>query len=338
MRRARANLEERLDRNQARAGFEGTGAGAGADFPCAELCSTCGYFLGPDATDPPADGTCPSCGESGWLDLGLDANAERLRKMEADERQTAPAWIRRTLLGLVIVTGVMSAVAGLMIVRNATLFLSSVIGTFIALPLAYYLLPRPLSVWLLQGRQESPHRWHVPLPLPDPDAVPDRTYEESREATPAGETLTAPISQQECIAYQVCVLFDVEGDARPPEWALQEQRAAPARFGDDLELDPDTMFLETPVEEVETPDAVRASREDLEQQTDGASYEELEQFLRQRGLAMTDGEFHFYEARLEAGDRVDVADHDSEMFTIRHTSAAPADDLPDLPHPASDGG
>jgi hypothetical protein len=50
-------------------------------------------------------------------------------------------------------------------------------------------------------------------------------------------------------------------------------------------------------------------------------------------LFITDGDFHFYEAILAPGDRVDAANFDGWTWVIRHTDAAPVGEMPDLPQP-----
>jgi len=161
------------------------------------------------------------------------------------------------------------------------------------LPAAYFLLPRPLSVLLLRARTEIPARWHEPLDLTAGDEVP-RRVQENVEARNVDELLTSPVAGRECIAYQLCVLFDAPGDARPPEWVLQEQRTEAVELGGKLELPPEKYSLESPVEPVGT--AGGDTLESLLPDRDLAieiGEEELEQFLRERGLFLTDGEFLF---------------------------------------------
>ncbi|MBA2661044.1 MAG: hypothetical protein H0U74_02020 [Bradymonadaceae bacterium] len=133
--------------------------------------------------------------------------------------------------------------------------------------------------------------------------------------------LKAPISGRECIAYQVCVLFDTPGDARPAQWALQEQRNLSVRLGDTIEVSQNSFYLESPVEEVQQRD------ESIE------SCEATKEFLRQRGLFNTDGEFHFFEAILELGDEVNVDEYEDKVYVVRHTASANCGKLPRLPPP-----
>lgn len=304
------------------------------DFPCMELCGTCGYFFDA-AEDDTVDTSCPACGEQTWVDLGVEPVAERVRDMEAAERNQVPLWIKisvsvATFLFLVaaaVVLGLYVHARGAALAAASTLFL---------VPAAWFGLSRPAAVLLLQGRERMPDRWHVPMPLPAEGREPTRVLE-AVEAQPVESTLEAPVTGRECVAYQVCVLFDTPGDARPAEWALEEQRAEPLRLGEGLEVEPDELYLESPVEQVhatggEGPaiDLRESSRETDER------YDELKRFLRRRGLFITEGEFHFYEAVLEPGDRLHVADYDGETYVVEHSDAADADELPELPDPSTE--
>ena len=208
----------------------------------------------------------------------------------------------------------------------------------LVVPVSYFILPRYVARFVMRNRQECPeelpHRWHVPYPLPDPDRTPETTYD-GLEAHPADDTITAPISGRECIAYELCVLFDAPGDARPPEWSLQEQRAVDIRLGNRLELAFDELYLESPVEEVDAPGVIGDldDFDDPEPLEPDDRFDEIKRFLRQRGLFIADGDFHFFEARIEPGDRLDVDAYDDAIHILRHTDAPDCDELPRLPRP-----
>ena len=335
MRKIQKRIDRRASKTRRRAMSDGDIVGASGfkpervEFACAYLCGTCGYLIEHPAEaseEPPA--SCPACGDEGAVDLAIEPLAERVRQLEADERANAPTWVKQLVGG---------GTSGLMVALCATWFatghpsygMATIMAALFVVPLAYVTLPRAASVWLLSGRTHPPHRWHEPLGLPEAGAAPNHTLDRL-EARAVDDTLEAPISQRECLAYQVCVLFDVSGDARPPEWALQEQRATHTKLGDALELDPDELYLESPVELVETLGEALDSRLDDAEVDSASNYDELKQFLRQRGLFSTEGEFHLYEAVLEPGDLVHVDEYD-EMHVLRHESAMETDELPDLP-------
>lgn len=326
MRRIQRSLDRRaaLSKRRARARglqFSGDYEPKRVEFECKYLCAACGYFVDTAPADD-SNQACPACANDEWLDLAVEPLADRLRDMEAEERMEPPKFIRRLVVGvpLVIFAAILIGIVTTSYLESGQFWsrvsfangshesrayvdysLLTIVAAIFVVPLAYYFLPRPLAVLLLRGQERTPHRWHVPLSLPNPERKASRTLQDI-EAQQCGEVLTAPISGRECLAYQVCVLFDVAGDARPPEWVLQEQRSVAIGFGDELEVASGSLYFESPVERVDVSDA------------------EVKRFLRQRGLFITEGEFQFYEARLEPGDRVNVADYDAEMYIIRHTS------------------
>ncbi|MFB6374729.1 MAG: hypothetical protein ABEN55_16780, partial [Bradymonadaceae bacterium] len=273
------------------------------------------------------------CGGKDWYDMADESIANRVRNMEAEERQQAPTWVRAVFSGGLAVV-LAALVAGIGYGGFPVVALAAGTASVAVVPVAYYSVPKSIAVWLLRGRQRMPHRWHVPTPLPEEGDPPAQTLG-AREARPVEETLEAPISGRECLVYQVCVLFDTPGDARPPEWALEEQRGVDLILGEDLELTPDRVYLESPVEMVRELDDGLTSV-DLDDLADGDERHELvKQFLRQRGLFAADGEFHFYEARLEPGDEVEVSEYDGGTYILRDTDAESAEGHPELPRPGN---
>ncbi|TXD42752.1 hypothetical protein FRC96_02370 [Lujinxingia vulgaris] len=315
-----------------------------AEFHCAFLCGACDFFLPPrddDNTMPAC--ACPSCGESEWIDLGLEPAAGRIRDMEAEARMQAPPHIKRAVLFTslsffilvfsVCVLGEFFApdYFSPSLVEGGIFF--SLVGGVLLVPLLYYVAPRPLSVLWLKRQTRLPHRWHVPLPLPAPHAAPEKTLGEM-SAQPLGETITAPVSGRECIAYEVCVLFDTPGDARPAEWVLQEQGGVALTLNGELELQPGSYYLESPVEPIDTPGL---SLNGSISAAPSARYKAFKRFLRQRALFITDGDFHVYEACILPGDSVDVEAFEGPMYVLRHTNAPERGDLPRLPRPLFPG-
>lgn len=302
------------------------------DFACVYLCPSCSYFVPPEKTDGVPEAPCVACGETEWFDLSKEPLAGRIRHEEWDRRVEVPWYITQAVgFGSLAVFGVILVglfAAGIIFHADYSIYACVVAAVaLVAVPLAYHRLPRPLAVWWLRGRQKMPHRWHVPCPLPQPEHEPTNT-DKQLVAQRVDNTIEAPISGRECLAYEICVLFDAVGDARPPEWALQEQRAVTMKLGDELEVGPEQLYLETPVEQMEfaVPEDTGDSEESESKYTPGP-----EQFLRKRGLYIDDGTFLFYEACLQPGDEVDVADHDGEMYVLRHSDAPPGDKLPELP-------
>ena len=88
------------------------------------------------------------------------------------------------------------------------------------------------------------------------------------------------------MVYQVSVLFDVSGDARPPEWVVQESEAVDLSF-DGQRIEREKVLLALPGDVVE--------------HSQMTSSFNPEQFLRERGLFASEGDFIFFEAILPAG-------------------------------------
>lgn len=333
MRRIQRDLNRRVDRTRQRARRRavhysdyGERTVVRTDFPCTYLCNACGYFVDDPGEEEAPEEACPACGETAWVDLAIEPLANRIREMEADERMVVPTWITVSVV-VVTVVAVVALVSVLALAGAAEWAGLVAISSLGVIPLAYHVLPRPAAVWLLKGRERRPYRWHVPLPLPEPDVTPDETMGELDVHATDG-AIEAPISGRECLAYQVCVLFDISGDARPPEWVLEEQRAVPVRLGETLQVGAAALFLESPVERVDAPGGgMEPLDEGAERDT---RYDAIKKFLRKRGLFVTEGQYHFYEAVLEPGDVVKVEVFD-DTYVLR--DAAAAEDLPKLPEP-----
>lgn len=287
-----------------------------ADFDCVYLCGACGYYADPpdvappegdasseapseDSSDREPQSPCPACAETEWMDLAIQPLADRVRDMEAEERMKPPTFVTQLVVGVPL--AVCALVMAWFIFSDASYHYVMIapITALLVVPLAYRFLRRPLAVMLLRDKERTPDRWHVPLDLPEPDQTESRRLEDL-EVQPTSDTLTAPASGRRCVAYQLSVLFDTPGDARPPEWVLQEQRTVGARLGDALELAPGELYLESDEELIDVDER----------------YEEVKQFLRQRGLFITDGDFEFHEAVLEPSDRVDAADYDGQIYVV----------------------
>lgn len=256
------------------------------DFDCFHLCAHCGYL------SRGAEGVCPACKVETWLDLGDHLVADSVRDEEIRTRRVIPAWIK-VGLGAVLTVTMASVVVCLNVLwlydlgAYATWLVG--LGAFAVAVVVYLLAVRPLAVLLLRARKNKPYRWHLPMPLSDA-TTPVRTILGTASLT--GEPLIAPFSRRGCIAYQACVLFDTPGDARPPEWVIQES------FGIDFEVEGDAMdgdhvLVRTPLEEIPLEQA----------EADGL---DLARYLRERGLFVSDGEYELYEAIVVPGERVRV--------------------------------
>ena len=248
-----------------------------AEFECFLLCGDCGFMA------PVHPGPCPSCSQDQWLDLRHHATADQLRDRELAERLRVPGWVTAvTLASAAQVFGMATWRVG----PNPSTVSAAAIGVLLVT-----LLGNRSMAWLLMQRiGKQPHRWCLPIPLPA-NGIPARRVVQG-DARHGEQRLEAPFSGRECLAYQISVLFDAPGDARPPEWVLQEAQGVD--FSVDGEPVPGARVLVQKPMELICPD--EAEERGLK----------LARFLRERGLFLSDGQFTLFESRVETGEPVQV--------------------------------
>lgn len=285
-------------------------------FSCFQLCGNCGY-LGDANAEP-----CPSCGAKGWIDLGDLDMAHALRKADSEDRMLPSDGARRltwlTALGAGVFGGLVLGFAGGALVQrdvpeyafirykktwvdielgDLSLTFAPVLAAFATVAITsfvYHAFKMRLFAAFHERRNTRPDRWRLPLPSPELSSpVVDRV---EGVATARGTLLRAPISGRECIAYEVSVLFDAEGDARRPMWVLEEENMIAFELAG-RELGPDRATLEIPLEPVAPDEHLLNS-------------DELSLFLRKRGLFGSDGVFEFYEALVLPGARYQLLRHE----------------------------
>lgn len=244
-----------------------------SDLACAWICGDCGLLSDASPTH------CPACGSLHWLDLGDHAVADGLREVEDAARRKAPDWLRRSLISGSVV---LVLTAWLLTGRNHLVLLGGV-----PVLTGFWLVALRPIVWAVLARMpHQPARWRFPIAgaaaPPAPAAGP---------AEASGPLLRAPFSRVECLAWRVGVLFDVEGDYRPPQWALAEARSAAMTVAG-VTIAKDSVVFEGPLVPLGT-DAAQATGLDLSS------------FLRERGLFAGDGSFLLFEACLEPGTEVE---------------------------------
>jgi hypothetical protein len=202
---------------------------------------------------------------------------------EQHDRLRVPWWISLGLAALLI-----AGLAATFLATGNTR--ATTIGGLVAV-LAYVSLRRPAAVLLLRLARQRPSRWRMPVPLLRPGERATRVLEGTSES--AAEELQAPFSGWQCLAYQICVLFDAPGDARPPEWVLHEMRGVDFRIAGEL-IPGDRILLRAPLQPV-TDEQLRASGLDLDR------------FLRQRGLFASEGEYTLFESRIDTDQPLRVS-------------------------------
>lgn len=295
------------------------------EFDCFYLCDTC-HRIAESSEEP-----CPSCASTSWIDLGHNGTAEALRDVEERERSHIPRNFR--LSGAAIgaaLTGLLLLLVVLLIPsppepgekptwklqgeslsefrdRKASyksrvqahqeyegnVVLVLFIGAVLTLA-SGIILPRYLVIAARTYGPSDPTRWRHPT-LPPPEQA--RTLSGKVQLLDEeADLLTAPFSEKPCLAYQLSVLFDIEGDARPPEWVLQEVRSLDLEIGEET-FSGDQVMLQLVPEPID-------------------SKTELATFLRKRGLFAHDGHFQLFEARVEPHDEVHAQAWDSGGLLI----------------------
>ena len=290
--RRKAQRANRLDRRRSNGDYEDVQERTG--FPCASLCVECGYFFDVSFGHVDPATVCPGCGQSEWIDLEKEAQIEYLRASEEERRMALPPTfqlgVSAARWGLALGTiSVFVALLTLPTQLARDLYLNYV---FIALLIGVMLSPlftvfaRPIAVRFRSGSTADAVRWHAPFLLGD-----DSPHSMQAGIATAPETCESPLTGERCIAYGIHVRFDAPGDSRPPQWVLLEQEAVNMSIND-IDISYDKVIV------TDSPSAVAMPQEGTD------DYARVAQFLRQRGLFISDGEFELFEARFNEGDEV----------------------------------
>ena len=263
----------RRPRVPARLRHVGRTADVPAQHPCGSLCSACGYLRDPvvdggyrTAADEERRGSCPACGDDAWVDLRRDDVLLALSENEAFAmEQTVRGWLVQsasvTVLGSAgVFLGVMLAQlflgTGALLPAGLTTIATVLAG--VAIVRRLYELGRPPRPRAL------PMRWRYALPTPQPprlDDVPVALH---------GEPLIAPLSGRPCLAYDIGVRTDEDGEAALGTWLLVEQTTAALAVGDTT-IPAGKAWLELRERTRYRPDAP-------------GDAERLQRFLRERGF------------------------------------------------------
>lgn len=269
-------------------------------FPCGWVCQGCGLMRDAPEDQARADAPCSFCKARAWIDLRSFRNAQLVRESEERLRQDAPQWARRKVRGTAGVVGV--ALAG-----TTMAALAALMGPLVLAPAAVIaaasggagavafdqILGRSLARWLIARADMGPARWRCALPKPDLQSPIVARHRGVPQAS--APLLRAPISGRECLAYEVGVIFDAEGDAYPPVWVLREDRNTPFSV-DGVEVDRDALTTELSMFEVND-------------QAQQLPPDDLRRFLRERGLFVADGSWDFFESILPADTEIDLCRH-----------------------------
>lgn len=275
-----------------------------AEIACFYLCSSCGY-LGNDPREK-----CPSCLQEAWVDLGDEQIAEHWRSYEEDRRNSIPRRLRAVVFSFFFIIPFLLLFASLLLtsflgastdVIDILLVVSCafLLHTMLFSPVLYRLSLRHIAKYYRKKKDSVPRRWHLPLPLPDTDA---KISKQMTGVPHTKDTIKAPISGKPCIAYEVSAIFDVSGDACPPEWVLVSSGNT------DFDVDLRTIDAGTVI--------VRKNpKKYTEEEIDNVQID-IRGLLRPCGLFFSDGNWTFFEALIEPNEKVQVTQYDNSSAWV----------------------
>lgn len=243
-------------------------------FECYVLCCRCRNI------QPETPASCPGCGGSQWIDLGLVEMTRQLREAEEYEEADPPAvakWIGR---GLVLTgTVAMAAILWALGTFDAIFSDSMLFGVF-GVPMLFGI--GIFALWAgtaaAPGIAATLHRWRGGHDLLLRWAIPSRPIDVESQGQPAVTApVTAPLSKQPCVAWVLTAHLRGPGE-RDARLVLVEHRSAPMRLGE-RDYPADTFAVESRPRVCEGLDDAEAAK-----------------IVRQRGLQWSDGEFTLREA------------------------------------------
>jgi len=156
-----------------------------------------------------------------------------------------------------------------------------------------------LAKYLRKKKDATPRRWRLPLPLPD---IAAKITKQMIGFPSTKEAVRAPISGRPCIAYEVSAIFDVSGDACPPEWVLVSSGNT------EFDVESGTVDAGTVIFKK---DPEKYTEEDI----DNAQID-IGSLLRPCGLFYSDGSWTFFEARIEPDEKVRVTQYENSSAWV----------------------
>lgn len=237
----------------------------------ARLCTSCGFLDLPLPerstialrSDPSGLPSCPSCGEGQWTDLGNDALRMAQRDIELREatargsvasRGARRAWALAKVGGLVGILG--SLVFLLTHAQRLTVLLVMAPALVAIVAVVVHAIGGARDEAVRTRLPDHPSRWRRALPA----AVAPRGTTMRGIARATGGLLIAPVSGRPCLAYELGVRADEDGDAPRSTWLLLEQRSA-ALTVEDHEIGIDAVVLVADRRRVEVSPAGREALE-----------------------------------------------------------------------------
>ncbi|MBN2802301.1 MAG: hypothetical protein JXR91_04315 [Deltaproteobacteria bacterium] len=250
-------------------------------FQCYYYCENCGYLSESNQNK------CPYCKQLIWVNLANDAMGTALHDVEKSTRNTVNKKIHilvipiylLTIYGVYFTTAYFSAIEGGIV----TAFIMAT-----ALGVSYNTTIKWWSFLFEKFNYKWPLRWRFPLLNSNCHSNLNKTNDAEIDGE---ETLISPFTGTKCLGYKAMVLFDIEGDARPPEWVLAEVVCNDININGS-KFSGAKIMLDMEVKHIDI--------ETVQPQFDFKTY------LRQRGLFLYDGNFIPFETVIKKGDKYQV--------------------------------
>ncbi|TNE46573.1 MAG: hypothetical protein EP343_23515 [Deltaproteobacteria bacterium] len=271
------------------------------EFECYRLCDKCGH-LGSE------EEACPSCGSQILIDLQNVNHAFQIYEMEEESRQHTPLWVYLAPaipalytgykgMGLFVLPYEWSANSLFFKYLSYILIVFGLFGFFVAGALVggatWWVGHRLLVRWLSRRwAPESPERWHAPFPQPNQESPIVEDIEGRCQTSKEDSLLQAPFSGRKCLAYRVALFREEPVGIKPISWLLDEQKTTSFSLNG-------TSFEKGKV-------AVDLPLTPLSPELLCADQDALMQWLRQRGLFLSEGGYTFCESILLPNQAVHV--------------------------------
>lgn len=208
------------------------------------LCSECGRLEWPEPVSAsphrmteeverrPA---CPHCESQAWIDLRRESTALAIRLGEegiASGESALVDTMRKAGLGVIVGSFVGILATSSLLVGGLVAGLAGVAGGLASVRLRKMsAAPTPVL----------PDRWSMALPPSQPPT------EVVRGVPECAAVLHSPLTGRPCVAYEIGLREDDDGQGELATWALLEQRVASMRIGE-RDVDPQVTFADVPRE------------------------------------------------------------------------------------------
>jgi len=283
------------------------------EFPCFHYCMSCGHLSQEHSA------ACPGCGEPGLVDLADEGFASQVHDMDIRRRTTAPRGLKSGLyiastLAFFSAMVALAASAWTVSVTMADLVPVVVVSLFglvasagLAVPV-YAVLFKPIARLIRWRKPLPPARWRLPVAVRGDAQL---LSEVSRgPVVPSVGQMMSPLTGEPCVAYRVMAFLKAPQSHSRRELLLDECSGVDFQVGDEM-VPADRVFVDIPLVEIDESE-LHGRRDDMEQ------------FLRARGLDAHDGDFTFFEALIGQGDDVRIDTTPGRELSVVSPASRPA--------------